>query len=125
MNLLNLSTKKQLLGFVVTGMLSTLIMFVLYVILCRILNYQWAYLIAYSSSVVVLYFMNSAVFKRKISVHTFLGFPLIYLLQYLVGAASLALLVRLGFSVTFAPLFIVLALLPITFILNRIVFTRL
>ena len=124
MTLISKSVKTQMFGFAVTGTLSTLLMFVLYVSLYEIINYQYAYLIAYCISVIGLYFMNSLVFKKTRSLQTFLAFPLIYLFQYLVGAFSLALLVRLGFSVTYAPLFIVIILLPVTFILNRIVFSK-
>ncbi len=99
-------------------------MFILYVGLYQFINYQYAYLISYSISVIALYFMNSRVFKQSISVQTFLRFPLIYLMQYLIGAAFLAFLVRFGFSVTYAPLLVVILLLPITFVLNRIVFSR-
>ncbi|WP_050805506.1 GtrA family protein [Legionella drancourtii] len=116
--------KKQILGFAISGGLSTLIMFILYVGLHQFINYQYAYLISYSISVIALYFMNSMVFKQSISVQTFLKFPLIYLMQYLIGAAFLAFLVRFGFSVTYAPLLVVILLLPITFVLNRIVFSR-
>ncbi|TIG84055.1 hypothetical protein DI110_12255 [Legionella pneumophila] len=63
-------------------------------------------------------------FKKSISFQNFFEFPLIYLLQYLVGAASLELIVRLGFSVTFAPLLIVVILLQVTFILNRMLFLK-
>lgn len=115
--------KQQILGFSVSGVLSTLIMFLLYVGLHQLINYQYAYLISYSTSVIALYFMNSMVFKQSVSVHTWLRFSLIYLMQYLIGAAVLALLVHFGFSVTYAPLAVVLLLLPITFVLNRIVFS--
>ncbi len=111
-------------GFAGTGLLSTGIMFGLYVSLYKLINYQYAYLIAYSISVISLYFMNTFVFKKPILLKTFLEFPLIYLLQYAVGAASLELLVRFGFSVTFAPLVVIIVLLPVTFILNRIVFSK-
>ena len=115
--------KKQMIGFALTGSLSTLIMFGLYYILSKVINYQFAYLIAYCVSVTLLYFMNLLfVFRGKASLISFFQFSLIYLLQYLVGAATLEFLVRFGFSVTYAPLLIVIILLPITFLLNRIVF---
>ncbi|WP_131779267.1 GtrA family protein [Legionella bozemanae] len=116
--------KKQMLGFAITGILSTLIMFGLYVMLYQFINYQYAYLIAYTISVVALYFMNKSVFKGIMSLETILEFPLIYLLQYVLGALSLEFIVWLGFSVTYAPLIIVIILLPVTFILNRIVFSK-
>src|SRR3990167_1683 len=114
--------KKQVLGFAVTGTVSTLIMLGLYVGLNKIMNYQSAYLVAYCISVISLYFMNALwVFNQPISWQSFIKFPLIYLLQYLVGAVSLEFIVRLGVSVTFAPVFVVIILLPVTFILNRVV----
>lgn len=116
--------KKQMLGFAVTGILSTLIMFGLYVILYQLINYQYAYLIAYTISVIALYFMNKLVFKGSMSLKTVLQFPLIYLLQYVLGALSIKFIVGLGFSVTYAPIVIVIILLPVTFILNRFVFSK-
>jgi putative flippase GtrA len=124
MKLFSKTVKKQMVGFVITGLLSTMIMFSTYVILCKLLNYQYAYLIAYSVSVVFLYFMNTFLFKKPILLETFLKFPLIYLLQYFVSAASLELLVEIGFSVTFAPLLVIIVLFPVTFLLNRIVFSK-
>ena len=114
----------QIFGFALSGTLSTLIMFGIYVVLNKFINYQLSYLISYTISVIALYFMNVIVFKRSISLHTFLVFPLIYLLQYLIGAALLELIVRFGFSVTLAPILAVILLLPLTFYLNRIVFRR-
>lgn len=116
--------KKQVFGFVITGILSTLIMFGFYVLFYQFINYQYAYLIAYTISVIALYFMNLFVFKGTKTLQTFLEFPLIYLLQYVLGAASLEFIVRLGFSATYAPLLIIIILLPITFLLNRIVFAK-
>ena len=118
------SDKKQILGFAITGILSTLIMFCLYVVLYQFINYQYAYLIGYTISVIALYFMNMFVFKGIMSLQTFLEFPLIYLLQYVLGAASLEFTVWLGFSATYAPLLVVIVLLPVTFLLNRIVFSK-
>lgn len=124
MNFIKRADKKQLLGFAVTGILSTLIMFGLYVMLYQFIDYQYAYLIAYTISVIALYFMNMFVFDGSMSLQTFLKFPLIYLLQYVLGAISLEFIVHLGFSVTYAPLLIVIVLLPLTFLLNRIVFSK-
>lgn len=124
MKFIRQALKKQMIGFVLTGLTSTLIMFSLYVSLQKIINYRYAYIIAYSISVVALYFMNIFVFKGHISLQSSCKFPLIYLAQYLVSAASLELIVHLGFSVTFAPLIVIMALLPITFLLNRLVFSK-
>lgn len=112
--------RRQAIGFAITGTLNTLLMFALYVALNRIMNYQYSYFIAYCISVIALYFMNVwFVFKTPFTWSGFLKFPLIYVLQYVVGAFSLEFIVRLGFPVNFAPILIILVLLPITFVLNR------
>jgi putative flippase GtrA len=118
--------KNQILGFAVTGTLSTLLMLVVYTGLNKIINYQYAYLSAYSISVIVLYFMNSQfVFKDEpISSKTFIEFLIIYLVQYFVGAVSLEFIIRHGFSPTYAPVLVVILLLPVTFVLNRIVLLK-
>lgn len=117
--------KKQILRFAITGTLSTLLMFCIYVSIYQVVNYQYAYLISYSISVIALYFMNlKFVFYKHASLRSFIKFPLIYLFQYLVGAASLEFIVKLGFSKTFAPILVVIILIPVTFLLNRIVFMR-
>lgn len=117
--------KKQIIGFVITGVMSTLIMYLIYLVLIQLLNYQWSYLISYSLSVVALYFMNTLmVFKRKPSLHTFLQFPLIYLLQYAFGACSLNYFIHWGIPVGIAPLPIIIIMLPITFLLNKIILFR-
>jgi putative flippase GtrA len=117
---------KQMLGFAITGTLSTVLMLVIYMALNKIINYQYAYLAGYCISVIALYFMNALwVFNNHgISLSTFLKFPLIYLLQYVIGAFFLEFIVRLGFSITYAPVVVVIILLPVTFVLNRIVLLK-
>ncbi|MDR3443526.1 MAG: GtrA family protein [Legionella sp.] len=117
--------KQQMIGFTITGTLSTLIMFLLYISFNKLMNYQYSYLIAYAISVITLYFMNIRfVFHTHMSLKSFLKFPLIYLFQYLVGAVSIKILVEYGFSITYAPLVVIIILLPITFLLNRIVLIK-
>ncbi len=121
----NAGLKTQMVNFAFSGSLTTGIMFVLYVALKKVMNYQLAYLIAYCVSVVILYFINVRyVFNKEKSLRTFLQFPFIYLLQYLVGAVSLKFLVEFGISVTYAPLLVVILLLPVTFLLNRALFFK-
>lgn len=124
MKLITPIVRHQLFGFALSGSLSTVFMFGLYVLLNDYIYYQYAYLISYSMSVIALYFMNIIVFKRPISIDTFLAFPLIYLLQYLIGAVALEFIVRFGFSIAFAPLWVAILLVPLTFLLNRIIFSR-
>lgn len=117
--------KKQALAFAITGTLSTTFMYLLYLGLNKFLSFQLSYLIGFSASVVALYFMNTFfVFKSPPSWKAFWKFPLIYVLQYAVSAFSLEFMVRFGISETLAPILAVILLLPLTFVLNRLVLTK-
>ena len=111
--------------FMVMGATSTGLMFGMYVLFNLFMHYQVSYFISYVFTVIVAYFLNTMfVFKKEVSLKTFIRFPLIYVVQYVLGAILLEILVRLGFSVTYSPLLIIMLLLPVTYILNRIVFAR-
>src|SRR5688572_18698642 len=100
---------KEMSYFTLTGSLSTLLMLGVYLSLKGSLGYQFAYALAYVVSVVALYFANRLwVFKQGLSVITFIRFSLVYVFQYLIGAASLEVLVRIGVSETYAPVLIIL-----------------
>lgn len=116
--------KKQIIGFIVAGIFSTLLMYGIYLVLQRHMNYQYAYLISYSLSVIFLYFMNTQVFRKPIKIKTFFEFPFIYLIQYLLGAIALEFFVAFGLSKAIAFLLVAIVLIPLTFLLNRLIFTR-
>lgn len=119
---MNKKTNKQIIGFMISGLISTALMYGLYLVFHRITSYQKAYFFSYIISVFVLYFMNLIVFKASISLRTFLKFPLIYALQYILGAGALELLVDLGIPSLFAPILVFIMLFPLTFILNKLIF---
>jgi putative flippase GtrA len=111
---------RQVAYFTLTGCLSTLLMYVIYLGCKPYIGYQFAYALGYIISVIALYFANRIlVFRQHLSWVTFIKFSGVYFLQYLVSAVLLECLVRLGFSETFAPLLIILLLLPITFLLTK------
>jgi putative flippase GtrA len=110
----------QMFRFMFMGLVSTGTMFVLYLLFNLVIGYQISYLISYVLTVIFSYVLNSKfVFNTPMTWQTFLQFPLVYVFQYVTSALGLEVLVRLGFSVTYAPLMIILLLLPITFILSR------
>lgn len=101
-------------------------MYLIYLALRKLIGYQLAYLTGYVISVVALYLLNSLfVFKsNSLSLSVFLKFSLIYVLQYILGAGLLELIVHFNFSETYAPILIIIILLPITFFLNRLVLSK-
>lgn len=115
----------QMIRFMIANGLSTLVMFGLYVILNMVFKYQIAYFISYVTTVILSYVLTSLfVFHTKMSWKTFMQFPLIYVLQYATSAVCLEILVHLGFSVTYVPLFVIVLLLPLTFLLSRFVMLK-
>ncbi|RUR13180.1 GtrA family protein [Legionella sp. km772] len=120
--LIRRKTRKQMIGFVLTGLLSTLIMYACYLLFYQFFSYQYAYFFSYFISIIALYFMNVRVFNRYIALHSFIKFPLVYAIQYLIGAAGLELLVDVGIPKIFAPVLVVILLFPVTFILNKLIF---
>lgn len=119
-------TENSLFRFLVMGVLNTIATFGIYVVLKTVLDYQIAYLLAYVSGIVFAYFMNALfVFKKRVSLRTFIRFPFVYVVQYIAGALLLELFVHvLGLSVTFAPLFVIILTLPVTFLLSRFVLSK-
>lgn len=112
----------QIFRFMFMGAVSTGAMFIMYLIFNQVLGYQISYLISYVLTVFFSYVLNSKyVFNTPMSWQTFLQFPLVYVFQYGTSALGLEVLVRIGFSVTYAPLMIILLLLPITFLLSRLI----
>lgn len=107
--------------FLLAGASNTAFSFLLYYLLLPYLGYLPAYTIAYSAGVVWSYFLNvSFVFKRQASFIGFLKFPLVYIIQYALGAATLWLLVgMMGMSPNIAMAGVIVTTLPVTFLASR------
>jgi putative flippase GtrA len=126
MNVVRGLTENRIFRFLVTGALNTIMTFGIYVALKTVFDYQIAYFLSYVSGIVFAYLMNALfVFKKRVSLRSFIRFPLVYVVQYIAGAFLLELLVQvLGLSVTFAPLFVIVLTLPLTFLLSRFVLLK-
>ncbi|WP_313311926.1 GtrA family protein [Pulveribacter sp.] len=111
------------LRFIVGGGANTAFSYVIYLLLKTTMPYQWAYLIAYTMGIVFAYWVNARwVFRVPLSWRGLLSYPIVYVVQYLISALLLGVLVEvLGINVTFAPIFVVVASLPLTYLMNRFV----
>lgn len=115
----------QVVRFMVMGSLSTTIMLGIYMALNLVLTYQVSYFLSYVITVIISYFLNMFfVFRARVSLRSFFQFPIVYVVQYVVGAVLLELFVHLGFSETFSPIIIIILLLPLTFWLSRLVMVK-
>jgi hypothetical protein len=58
------------------------------------------------------------------SIKTFLQFPLVYVVQYTLSAVGIEIFVRMGLSATYAPIIVIILILPLTFMLSRLVMLK-
>lgn len=111
------------LRFLLWGVTNTAFTYAVYLLLKIIIPYQWAYFIAYALGVIFAYWFNARwVFRVPLSWQGLFSYPIVYILQYFLSALFLGTLVeKLGVGVNLAPIYVVVALLPITYLMNHFV----
>lgn len=112
--------------FLVVGAVNTGGGYLIYLGLLQLLPYGAAYSIAFALGILISYLLNTAfVFRTSFSLRKLLQFPLVYLVQYLLGICLLFTLVELlSVPAYIAPLIVVAATIPVTFILSRKIIKR-
>ena len=94
-----------------------------YLLLLHWLHYVTAYAIAYVIGIAVSYVFNAlVVFRQPIRARAALSYPLVYLVQLLLGLVLLKMLIEaLHIPVWLGPLLVSALTLPVTFLLSRII----
>lgn len=112
--------------FILVGAVNTLSSYLLYLLLLAFLPYLLAYSLAYCAGIVVSYCLNARfVFRRRFSLAGFLAFPMVYAIQYVLGALLLWLLVdRAGMAPEPAMAGVIAATIPVTFLASRFVLRK-
>lgn len=111
----------EILGFIAVGGANTAVTYTLYLLASQVVFYQVAYAFAYGCGILISYGLNLRyVFRSGSSWRKFLQYPMVYIAQYAVGAASLWILVEwLGVSSVYALFFTIILTLPVTFIFSK------
>lgn len=119
----SLLKQHQWLRFVLAGGVNTLFSYIIYLVLSVVMEYQLAYLIAFIFGVLFSYWLNARmVFNASLSWRGLLAFPLVYLVQYAVSAASLELFVSYwNLSYVTAPLIVTIAMVPVSYVLSKFI----
>ena len=112
--------------FVLGGVLNTTFSYTIYLIASDFLSYRIAYFLSYLAGILFSYFFNCIfVFKKNVGLKSFFAFPLVYLTQYFIGAILLdGLILGLGITSKYAPLVITALMLPITFLMSKLVLNK-
>lgn len=102
-------------------MVNTGVTYLIYLLFILFLPYAAAYTVTYIAGIFISYFLNSVfVFRARLSIKALLQFPLIYLVQYLLGLGTVFACVEwLKISKLIAPLVAVAVTIPVTFVLSR------
>lgn len=100
--------------------------YALYLAFKLAVGYQFAYLAAYVIGIVFSYWFNSRlVFKVPLSWAKFLSYPIVYVFQYCASAFLLHGLVEFaGINVSFAPLMVTAAMVPLTYVASKLILKR-
>lgn len=117
---------EEFVRFIVCGVINTGGTFIIYLCLLWVVSYPAAYTISYVAGVFISYWLNARfVFHEALSIARAIQYPVVYLVQYLLGLGLLFLLVEVAhLSDIVAPLLVVILTLPVTFLLSRYVIRR-
>lgn len=105
------------------GCLNTLATYLLYLSLLLLFPYNLAYSCSYAGGIIISYYLNVLfVFKKKVGWKSFLQFPLVYVLQYVLSIGFINILILYGdLTQTIAPIVAIILTIPITFLLSKFV----
>jgi len=110
--------------FLLSGGFNTVLTYALYLLLLRFLSYRVSYTAAFCAGIALAYCLNRFfVFGTHAGVSTVALFPMVYLVQYLVGLGVVSAWVEiLGWSASLAPIAAIILTIPVTFVLSRWIF---
>lgn len=112
--------------FLVVGASTTLASYALYLLLTTAMRADIAYAISYVAGYIWSYLANSHwVFHTAPSWQSFMRYPLVYLTQAAAAFLMFKVLVdRIGVPAEWAPLVIIVATVPLTYLISRAVIRR-
>jgi len=121
-----MNLKNKFIKFIGVGVINTVASYLLYVLLVLFLNYQLSYAISFAFGIILSFLLNTKyVFEVKKTIKKFVLFPLVYLVQYLLGAFMMNIVVEIiEINKFFAPLVVTIFLLPISFLLSKKILTN-
>lgn len=118
-------TKREIVRFVVTGSLATVIHYGIYYLLMNFINTSIAFTIGYLLSFIFNYFMSARfTFRKKTTAKNGIGFCGAHAFNYLLQVALLNVFLHLGVQKGLAPIPVYAISIPVNFLVVRFVFSR-
>lgn len=116
-----MNLKNKFIKFIGAGVINTIVSYLLYVVLVLFLSYQISYAISFVFGIILSFILNTKyVFEVEQTVKKFVLFPLVYLVQYLIGAFMMNFIVEIiEINKFFAPLLTTICLLPVSYLLSK------
>jgi putative flippase GtrA len=116
-----MNLKNKFFRFLSAGVINSVATYLVYTLLVLFLSYQASYAVAFAFGIVLSFVLNTKyVFEVVQTKKKFVLFPLVYFVQYLLGAILLNFLIEIiGINKFFAPLFIAVCLLPVSYLLSK------
>ncbi|PKM77569.1 MAG: GtrA family protein [Firmicutes bacterium HGW-Firmicutes-15] len=114
---------KEYASFLLCGAANTVLTYAMYAVFLLLMPYKLSYSLAYICGIIISYYLNSQfVFKEPVSLAKFLKYPVVYIVQYLLGIVILYICVDvLAISKWLAPIVVIIISLPVTFGLSKLI----
>ena len=116
----------RLIKFLFSGVINTVITYIIYLTLLKLLSYQLSYTIAFIFGIAIAFFLNHTfVFNANKSWKSIAIFPLVYLFQYFFGVLVLWFFISfLGLDPKLGPIVVAILSLPFTYWLCSFIFVE-
>ena len=116
--------EEEFFRFLIAGVVTTVLSYFIYLLFLVVVDYRYAFSISFAVGIVISFFTYSSfVFRKKYTWHKILKYPVIYLLQYIIGLFLITFVVEsIGVNRQYAPLVNLILLTPLSFLLNRYFF---
>lgn len=107
--------------FAVAGAVNSGLTYLAYLALLRWVSYRWAYSLSYVAGILLSFVLNSRfVFRVPLQRSKLLLYPVVYVVQYLLGYGVIYAVVGLaGIDPRFGPLAVLAVTVPVSFLLSR------
>lgn len=116
--------KNLSLRFLTSGLINSSASYGIYWLLLRFLDYRISYTVSYISGIILAYILNSQiVFSHRINFKSFIFYPLVYFICYLIGSTILIFFVHfLEVRKDLGAILTMICVFPVSFLLNILYF---